>query len=136
MLSQKDLNDVVLENAATTTLLCILAAKLLSEKVTKDSLDESLKALEKGLVDEWQADEAEKPEGEQLRKYFVDSYREIVEVAKTMQKSPSQISADPEDSDPVIPSQDRGSRSKLPDSILKSIPKVLDLLRIVLKSDA
>ena len=59
MLSQKDLNDVVLENAATTALLCILAAKLLSEKVTKDSLDESLKALEKGLIDEWQADEAE-----------------------------------------------------------------------------
>ena len=136
MLSQKDLNDLVLENAATTALLCILAAKFLSEKVTKDSLDESLKALEKGLIDEWQADETEKPEGEQIRKYFVNSYREIVEVAKTMNKSPSQISANPEDLDPVIPAQDRGGLSKLPDSILKSIPKALDLLSIVLKSDA
>ena len=132
MLSQKDLNDVVLENAATTVLLCILAAKLLSEKVTKESLDESVKTFEKGLIDEWETDERETPEAEQFRKRMVASYAEIAKLSKKMNSRSSQVEP-PEDPDPGTTSQLRGILSKLPYTVLAD--KTFDILKDLLTGD-
>lgn len=94
-LTQKDFNEGMLENAPMILVLFVCVAKILAEKVDKDSLGESLKEMKKKMIDEWE-EEDEKPESVQFRKQFVESYAMFVEVTKQMKGRASQAGASEE----------------------------------------